>query len=232
MAAKKVGTLIKEARTAAGLTQEQLAKKVGVAAADISRAERGEKSLTEAQLKAIAKATGVTQKSLLEAPKGGTASSAAKPAGAGKTGASSSSVKLSADEKKLVSLYRAADDKTKKAVMELFNEGAEQTGSILSGLLGGSGSSSASSGIGGFLGTLLGGSSGQGSGNILGSLLGGGQTQQTTNSSGNLIGSLLGGSGGGSSGNSGNLLGSLIGGVLGGKREMPDGEDGENGGEK
>ena len=37
----KVGTLIKEARTAAGLTQEKLAKKVGggLSAADISKAE-------------------------------------------------------------------------------------------------------------------------------------------------------------------------------------------------
>ena len=41
--AKKVGTLIKEARTEAGLTQEQLARKVkGVSASDISKAERGE----------------------------------------------------------------------------------------------------------------------------------------------------------------------------------------------
>ena len=74
--AKKVGTLIKEARTAAGLTQEQLAKKVaGVSASDISKAERGEKDLTQEQLKAIAKATGVTQKSLLDAAKGGSPSS-------------------------------------------------------------------------------------------------------------------------------------------------------------
>ena len=42
--ANKIGPLIKEARTGAGLTREQLAKKVdGVTAADISKAERGEK---------------------------------------------------------------------------------------------------------------------------------------------------------------------------------------------
>lgn len=77
MAAKKVGELIKEARTNAGLSQEALAKLIdGLSASDIGRAERGEKDLTQAALKAIAKATGVTQKSLLEAPKGGT--SAAK----------------------------------------------------------------------------------------------------------------------------------------------------------
>ena len=45
--AKKVGELIKKARTDAGLTQEQLAKKVdGVTASDISKAERGEKELS------------------------------------------------------------------------------------------------------------------------------------------------------------------------------------------
>ena len=49
---KKVGTLIKKARTEAGLTQEQLARKVkGCSASDISRAERGEKDLTQEQLK-------------------------------------------------------------------------------------------------------------------------------------------------------------------------------------
>ncbi len=80
MAAKKVGELIKEARTNAGLSQEALAKLIeGVSATDIGKAERGEKELTQAALKAIAKATGVTQKSLLEAPKGG-AAAAKKPA--------------------------------------------------------------------------------------------------------------------------------------------------------
>lgn len=58
--ANKIGPLIKEARTGAGLTREQLAKKVdGVTAADISKAERGEKELTQSALRQIAKATGV-----------------------------------------------------------------------------------------------------------------------------------------------------------------------------
>ena len=40
MASKKVGTLIKEARTEAGLTQEQLARRIsGLSANDISLAE-------------------------------------------------------------------------------------------------------------------------------------------------------------------------------------------------
>ena len=74
MAKKSVGELIREARTAAGLSQEALAKKIeGLSASELGKAERGEKTLTQAQLKAIAKATGVTQKSLLEAAKTGSA---------------------------------------------------------------------------------------------------------------------------------------------------------------
>ena len=65
-----VGSLIKKARTGAGLTQEQLASKInGLSATDISRAERGELIPTQEQLKTIAKVTGVTQKSLLDAAK-------------------------------------------------------------------------------------------------------------------------------------------------------------------
>ena len=152
MAAKKVGDLIKEARAKAGLTQEQLAKQVdNVTAADIGRAERGEKALTQAALKQIAKATGVTQKSLLEAPAGASAAkkttaakttaaktsaaktstaktgaakttaaktsaaktstaktSAAKTSTARKT-ASTTALKLTAAEKRIVELYRKAD---------------------------------------------------------------------------------------------------------------------------
>ncbi len=78
MAAKNVGTLIREARTAKKLSQEQLASGIdGLSGTDVGKAERGEKELSQAQLKAIAKALGITQKSLLEAPKGGAASTAA-----------------------------------------------------------------------------------------------------------------------------------------------------------
>ena len=78
MAAKKVGTLIKEARTNAGMTQEQLARKIsGLSASDISLAERDKLNLTQDQLKQIAKATGVTQASLINAAKG--TSSSKKP---------------------------------------------------------------------------------------------------------------------------------------------------------
>ena len=106
--AKKVGTLIKEARTEAGLTQEQLARKVkGVSASDISKAERGELDLTQAALKEIAKATGVTQASLINAAKGSssskkTSSTAKKTASSSKKTTSSSSktsMKVSSTEK-------------------------------------------------------------------------------------------------------------------------------------
>ncbi len=146
MAKKKVGELIKEARTAAGMTQEQLARKVkDCSAADISKAERGEKNLTQEQLKQIAKATGVTQTSLLEAAKGSS----------GKTTSSSSSnkssMKVSSTEKKLVELYRNADSDSKKAATAIlkgdmpdmsfligkFMENREEGEGGLGGLLGG-----------------------------------------------------------------------------------------------
>ncbi len=130
---KKVGTLIRQARTDAGFTQEQLARKIkGLSASDISRAERGEKELTQEQLKLIAKATGVTQKSLLEAARG--ASSAKKPASSSST-ASKTSMKVSASERKLVELYRAADSATKKEAVKLLKGTAGE--SLLDSLLGG-----------------------------------------------------------------------------------------------
>ena len=111
MASKKVGTLIKEARTEAGLTQEQLARRIsGLSASDISLAERHQKNLTQDQLKQIAKITGMTQTSLLEAAKGSTAK---KPAGA------KSSMQVTATERRLVELYRAADTETRKDALKV-----------------------------------------------------------------------------------------------------------------
>lgn len=85
MASKKLGNLIKEARTEAGLTQEQL--------------------------KQIARITGVTQTSLLEAAKGSKKTSSST--------AAKSSMRVTATEKRLVELYREADSKTKKAALKL-----------------------------------------------------------------------------------------------------------------
>ena len=159
--AKKVGTLIKEARTEAGLTQEQLARKVkGVSASDISRAERGELELTQAALKEIAKATGVTQKSLLDAAKG----SSAKKKSSSSSG-SKKSMQVTATEKKLVELYREADSETRKAALAfLKGEKTAVLGSLAGSLLGEDGPA------GNLLGSLLGDSKGE-TGEALGSLL-------------------------------------------------------------
>ncbi len=91
---KKIGTVLKEARTAAGLTQEQLARRVsGISAADIGKVERGEADFTQAQLKALAKVLGVTQASLLNAPKNLTAAKKTSSATAAKKTSSSASAK-------------------------------------------------------------------------------------------------------------------------------------------
>lgn len=87
MATKKVGALVKEARTGAKLTQEKLGQAAGVTAAEIGKCERGEIDLTNAQLKKIAVACGVTQSSLLNAPKNVSASAAKKAAAAKKPAA-------------------------------------------------------------------------------------------------------------------------------------------------
>ena len=111
MASKKLGNLIKEARTEAGLTQEQLARKIsGLSASDISEAERGLRDLTQEQLKKIAKVTGVTQTSLLEAAKGSKKSTST---------ASKSSMQVTAAERKLVEAYRKASSEDKKAALKV-----------------------------------------------------------------------------------------------------------------
>ena len=133
--AKKVGTLIKEARTAAGLTQEQLARKIkGLSAAELGKAERGETELTQAFLKEIAKATGVTQASLLNAAKEGAkktetakkTTTAKKTETAKKTTtakkastAKKSDAELTAAEKKMLEAYRAATADAKKNALKI-----------------------------------------------------------------------------------------------------------------
>lgn len=141
MAAKKVGTLIKEARMDAGMTQEQLARKIsGLSAADISLAERDKKDLTQEQLKQIAKATGVTQASLINAAKGTSSSKKTTSSSAAKktsSSSSSSSLKLTATEKQLVELYRKADSDTKKAVMKQLKGEDTMTDALIGSLLSG-----------------------------------------------------------------------------------------------
>ena len=123
MASKKLGNLIKEARTDAGLTQEQLARKIaGLSAAEISAAERGVGDLTQEQLKKIAKVTGVTQASLLNAAKGTSKSTSS---------AAKSSMQVTATERKLVEAYRKASAAEKKAAMEAL----KGTGSLAEDLM-------------------------------------------------------------------------------------------------
>ena len=115
MASKKLGNLIKQARTDAGLTQEQLARKIaGLSATDISEAERGLKDLTQEQLKKIAKATGVTQSSLLDAAKGSTKKTTTSSSSGNKT-----SMKVTATEKRLVEYYRKASTDDRKQALKI-----------------------------------------------------------------------------------------------------------------
>ena len=137
--ADTVGKLIREARTKAGLTQEQMAKKMGggMTAAQISRAERGEEPLTQAQLKTVAKITGVTQASLLSAAreskstKKQTVKSTAKATA--KSTAATASMKVTAAEKKLVEAYRKADSDTRKAALRVLRG---ECGEMVTRLLG------------------------------------------------------------------------------------------------
>lgn len=131
MASKKLGNLIKEARTEAGFTQEELARKIpGVSASDISLAERGLGDLTQEQLKKIAKVTGVTQASLLNAAKGSSKKTTTSSSTASKT-----SMKVTATEKRLVELYRKADTDTRKRAMNILKGDDVAAGEILETLL-------------------------------------------------------------------------------------------------
>ena len=139
---KTVGKLIKAARTGADMTQEQLARRIsGLSANDISLAERGEKDLTQAQLKKIATITGVTQASLINAAKEENSttktSSSTKKASTKTTvktpANANSTMKVTATERKLVEAYRLADADTKKRAMNLL-QGKEE--GLLENILG------------------------------------------------------------------------------------------------
>lgn len=137
---KLTGAKIKEARTGAKLTQEQLASQIdGLSASDISKAERGEKDLTQTQLKQIAKLTGVTQSSLLNAekeePKAAAKTASAKTSSA-KTPAAKDEFKLTAAEKTLVELYRKADSDTKKNVVSILKGEKSDMQQLLGSLVG------------------------------------------------------------------------------------------------
>lgn len=115
MAVKKVGTLIREARTAKKLSQEQLASGIdGLSGSDIGKAERGEKDLSQTHLKAIAKALGITQKSLLEAPKGGSSATTSKTTSASKTTASKTAAARKTTSAKSTTASKTASATAKK----------------------------------------------------------------------------------------------------------------------
>lgn len=133
--ANKVGTLIKKARTDAGYTQEQLARKVkGISANDISRAERGELELSQAVLKEIAKATGVTQSSLIEASKHSSYKSSSSKAST--SSSSQTTMKVTNSEKQIITLYREADSETKKKVRNLLKGTPDDTSEIIEDIIG------------------------------------------------------------------------------------------------
>lgn len=140
---KKVGKLIKAARTGADMTQEQLARRIsGLSASDISLAERGEKELTQAQLKKIATLTGVTLASLINAAKEENGSSK-KTTTAKKTTTktttpktpanANSTMKVTSTERKLVEAYRLADSDAKKRAMNILKG---QEDGVLESILG------------------------------------------------------------------------------------------------
>ena len=176
-----LATLLKEARAKSGLTQEQLTKKAGsqLEANDISRAERGLDVPSDSQLKAIAKVTGVTQKSLLDAAKTArakTTAAAKKTTTAAKSTASAkktvstarktttaekkntSAAKkdeytLTATEKKLIDAYRSASSENKKLALNLLQGKAVEDSEGLN--VGSILQNSLSSGLGGVLETLI-----------------------------------------------------------------------------
>lgn len=163
--ANTVGPLIKEARTKAKLSQEALAGQIdGLSASDVGKAERGEKELSQSVLRQIAKITGVTQSSLVNAAKESTYGTAKTTAAAQKSTSSKktttsskttaskkttstaktatakkstgTAAELTAAEKKLVELYRAADSETKKAAVALLKGEKIESGDLLTTLLG------------------------------------------------------------------------------------------------
>ena len=153
--ANTVGALIKEARGKAKLSQEALAGQIeGLSVADLGKAERGEKELSQGVLRQIAKLTGVTQASLVNAAKESTYGPAKKAAAAStkkttaaakKTTAAAqkppatagkNAVELTTAEKKLIELYRAADSDTKKKAVAVLKGEQTDTGDILTSLIG------------------------------------------------------------------------------------------------
>lgn len=118
----KTGEAIRAARTGAKLTQTALAKAVGLTPGEIGKAERGELELSKEALKAVAKAAGVTQASLLNAEK------APKK--------ESGPLKLTAAETKLIKLYRKATPEQKSDINRILNGEKTEVEQLVDALLG------------------------------------------------------------------------------------------------
>jgi transcriptional regulator with XRE-family HTH domain len=73
MSAKRFGTVLKQLREKAGLNQSQLAERLGVDQASVSRWERGQGEPGVSMVKPLAAILGVSAESLINVP-------AAKPA--------------------------------------------------------------------------------------------------------------------------------------------------------
>ena len=116
---EQIGAKIKEARSAAGMTQKELAEAVGLSAKAISEAERGLKELTDEQLEAIAEATGA--ESLL---------------GEAKEAPAEESEALVIDEKEILELLSVAPPEAKKAILSVL-KGDDDPVSAITGVLGG-----------------------------------------------------------------------------------------------
>lgn len=124
----KTGEAIRAARTGAKLTQAALAKAVGLTPGEIGKAERGELELSKEALKAIAKAAGVTQTSLLNAEQAPKAEKAPKK--------ESGPLKLTAAETKLIKLYRKATPEQKSDINRILNGEKTEVEQLVDALLG------------------------------------------------------------------------------------------------
>lgn len=124
----KTGEAIRAARTGAKLTQTALAKAVGLTPGEIGKAERGELELSKEALKAVAKAAGVTQASLLNAEQAPKAEKAPKK--------DAGPLKLTAAETKLIKLYRKATPEQKSDINRILNGEKTEVEQLVDALLG------------------------------------------------------------------------------------------------
>ena len=125
---KKTGELICQARTKAKLSQAQLAKIVSLTAGEIKKAEAGDLDLPQSFLRTIAKATGVTQVSLINAEKTPKPKATKKPVG--------TPMLLTAQEKKVVRLFRNATDDQRSDAMRILNGEKTEVEQLVDAMLG------------------------------------------------------------------------------------------------